>query len=53
MNVFFRDRPGLPNQEPQQLEDLLERWCLLAWGSQAYNLAQKQNVSLGGGRSES
>lgn len=33
--LCFRDREGLPNQEPQQLEDLLERWCLLAWGSQA------------------
>lgn len=39
--LCFRDRPGLPNKEPQQLEDFLERWCLLAWGSQAYSLAQK------------
>lgn len=40
-DLCFRDRAGLPNQETQQLEDLLERWCLLAWGSQAYSLSQK------------
>ena len=50
----FRGQAGLPKREPQQLEgDISERWCLPAWGSQAYTLAQKQNLSLGGGSSGS